>query len=208
MPRAGGDHRGAAFAPVHLKQPSDLRCQAARRAARGGNVPARAWLAHLQPQDGDTPSARQATRCGMRWTSPRGGDEGSHRYSPIPSITQRVTPRLRTSRPIASSAFSRRSRGASSARSSSPSTPVPTPRRRLPAFTQLPRMPLVAAHAPGPPARSACQSPGPAAPRPPGNQRRTSCVSLPSETSLHPGCRITDTPLALLWVPAPRHSAA
>src|SRR5262249_36508160 len=26
----------------------------------------------------------------------------------------------------------------------------------------------------------ACPSPGPAAPRPPGNQRRTSCVSLPS----------------------------
>ena len=54
MPRDGGDHRGAACAPCTSNSP-DLRCQAARRAARGGNVPARAWLAHLQSQDGDTP---------------------------------------------------------------------------------------------------------------------------------------------------------
>jgi hypothetical protein len=52
--------------------------------------------------------------------------------------TQRSTLRLRTSRSIASSAFSLRNR-ASSARSSSLSAPLPSPRRRLSAFTQLPR---------------------------------------------------------------------
>jgi len=36
---------------------------------------------------------------------------------------------------------------------------------------------------PGPPARSACPSPGPAAPRPPGSPDRTSCASLPSPFS-------------------------
>src|SRR5690348_8673280 len=71
---------------------------------------------------------------------PLGGDEGSHRYLPIASLTQRATLRLSTSRSIASSAFSLRSR-ASSARSSSLSTPLPSPRRRLSAFTQLPRVP-------------------------------------------------------------------
>jgi len=56
---------------------------------------------------------------------PLGGDQGSHRYRPIASLTQRATERLRTSRSIASSAFSFRSR-ASSARSSSPSAPSPS----------------------------------------------------------------------------------
>src|SRR6516225_9552748 len=71
---------------------------------------------------------------------PLGGDEGSHRYLPIASFTQRATLRLSTSRSIASSAFSLRSR-ASSARSSSSSAPVPSPRRRLSALTQLPKVP-------------------------------------------------------------------
>src|SRR5215469_5931712 len=71
---------------------------------------------------------------------PLSGDEGSHRYLPIASFTQRATLRLRTSRSIASSAFSLRNR-ASSARSSSSSTPLPAPRRRLSALTQFPSVP-------------------------------------------------------------------
>src|SRR5689334_21723527 len=71
---------------------------------------------------------------------PLGGDERGHRYRPIASLTQRATLRLSTSRSIASSAFSLRNR-ASSARSSSLSAPPPSPRRRLSAFTQLPRVP-------------------------------------------------------------------
>ena len=39
---------------------------------------------------------------------PLGGDEAGHGYRPIASLTQRATERLRTSRSIASSAFSRR----------------------------------------------------------------------------------------------------
>src|SRR5690348_5821445 len=73
---------------------------------------------------------------------PLSGDQGGHRYRPIASFTQRATERLRTSRSIASSAFSLRSR-ASSARSSSSSTPLPSPRRRLSAFTQLPKVPAL-----------------------------------------------------------------
>src|SRR5205814_9304848 len=73
---------------------------------------------------------------------PLGGDQGSHRYRPIASLTQRATERLSTSRSIASSAFSRRSR-ASSARSSSSSVPDPSPRRRLSALTQLPTVPAL-----------------------------------------------------------------
>src|SRR5690242_4711286 len=73
---------------------------------------------------------------------PLGGDQGGHRYRPIASLTQRATLRLRTSRSIASSAFSRRSR-ASSTRSSSSRPPLPSPRRRLSAFTQLPRVPAL-----------------------------------------------------------------
>ena len=60
---------------------------------------------------------------------PLGGDQRGHRYRPIASLTQRATLRLSTSRSIASSAFSRRSR-ASSARSSSLSAPSASPRRR------------------------------------------------------------------------------
>ena len=69
-------------------------------------------------------------------------DHGGHRYRPIASFTHRATLRLSTSRSIASSAFSRRSR-ASSACSSSLSAPLPAPRRRLSAFTQLPKMPAL-----------------------------------------------------------------
>src|SRR5205814_8758714 len=69
-------------------------------------------------------------------------DQCGHRYRPIASFTQRATLRLSTSRSIASSAFSRRSR-ASSARSSSLSAPVPSPRRRASAFTQLPKVPAL-----------------------------------------------------------------
>src|SRR6266851_3291488 len=71
---------------------------------------------------------------------PLGGDKGGHRYRPIASLTQRATERLSTSRSIASSAFSLRSR-ASSARSSSLSAPVPSPRRRLSVVTQFPSVP-------------------------------------------------------------------
>ena len=74
-------------------------------------------------------------------TGPLGSDERGHGYLlPIASETQRAKLRLRTSHLIASSAFSLRSR-ASSARSSSPRTPFPSPRRRRSAFTQLPRVP-------------------------------------------------------------------
>src|SRR5262249_61090168 len=41
---------------------------------------------------------------------PLGGDERGHRYRPIASLTQRATLRLSTSRSIATSAFSFRSR--------------------------------------------------------------------------------------------------
>src|SRR6478752_1682952 len=71
---------------------------------------------------------------------PLGGDQGGHRYRPIASLTQRATLRLRTSRSIASSAFSLRSR-TSSARSSSLSAPSASPRRRRSALTQLPSVP-------------------------------------------------------------------
>ena len=63
--------------------------------------------------------------------SPLGGDEGGHRYRPIASLTQRATERLSTSRCIASSAFSFRSR-TSSARSYSLNARSPSPRRRGP----------------------------------------------------------------------------
>src|SRR5205823_5008929 len=65
-----------------------------------------------------------------------------YRYRPIASFTQRATLRLSTSRSIASSAFSLRSR-ASSARSPSSSAPLPSPRRRASAFTQLPSVPAL-----------------------------------------------------------------
>src|SRR5262249_20240775 len=71
---------------------------------------------------------------------PLGGDERGHRYRRIASLPQRATLRLSTSRSIASSAFSLRSR-ASSCRSVSLSAPSPSPRRRSSAFTQLPRVP-------------------------------------------------------------------
>ena len=71
---------------------------------------------------------------------------------------------LGTSRSIASSAFSRRSR-ASSARSSSDSPPFPSLRRRLSAFTQFPKVPSLM-----PRSLATCaggRSPGPAGPRRP-----------------------------------------
>jgi putative transposase len=58
----------------------------------------------------------------------------------IYALTHRATLRLSTSRSIASSAFSFRSR-ASSGRPSSSSAPLPSPRRRLSALTQFPSVP-------------------------------------------------------------------
>src|SRR5207248_39836 len=131
-----GDPRRPVGAPVGLEQPPDLSCQ--RLFAR---CPRREL--GVIPLAGPGPGYSQgpAGHC-MRdvMLVPLGGDQGGHRYRPIASLTQRATERLRTSRSIASSAFSLRSR-ASSARSSSDSAPLPSPRCRLSAFTQLPRVP-------------------------------------------------------------------
>ena len=63
--------------------------------------------------------------------------------TPVASLTHRTTDRLRTSRSIASSAFSRRSR-ASSARSSSDSCPAAaSPRASRSCFTQFASVPVV-----------------------------------------------------------------
>src|SRR6266704_4941040 len=72
---------------------------------------------------------------------PLGRDEAGHRHRPpIASWTQRATERLSTSRCIVSSAFSFRSRS-SSARSSSLSAPLPSPRARRSLAHQLPSVP-------------------------------------------------------------------
>src|SRR5512142_887840 len=163
---------------MRLKQPPDLGFQPlpARPPRRFIPVPplVKPRLGHAQRL------ARHRLRDAV--ICPLSCDEPGHGYLlPIASLTQRATLRLRTSRSIASSAFSFRSR-TSSARSSSPSAPSASPRRRRSALTQLPKVPSLTP-GPGPPARSACPSPGPAAPRPPGSPYRTSCASLPSENS-------------------------
>src|SRR5215471_115416 len=138
--QVGGDPRRSGVALMGVEQPLDFGGQARpplrprrQRPSPGMTAPfVEPGLRHPQrPAGHAVPDAAPV---------PLGGDEGSHRYLPIASFTQRATLRLSTSRSIASSAFSRRSR-ASSARSSSPSAPFPSPRRRLSAFTQLPRVP-------------------------------------------------------------------
>ncbi|TDC36987.1 SidA/IucD/PvdA family monooxygenase [Micromonospora sp. KC213] len=73
---------------------------------------------------------------------PLGTDEGCHGYF-IASFTHRTTERLRTSRSIASSAFSRRSRS-KSARSDSDTPPLDGSRRSMSLFTQFARVPSLA----------------------------------------------------------------
>src|SRR5262249_15438345 len=131
-----GDPRRAVLALVGLKQAGHLGFEPLAALSPRGKLPATPFIEPglRHPQRPARSRVRDAV--GL----PLGGDQGGHRYRPIASLTQRATLRLRTSRSIASSAFSRRSR-ASSARSSSSSAPVPSPRRRLSAFTQLPKVP-------------------------------------------------------------------
>src|SRR4029077_19827377 len=134
--QVGGDPRGPVRAPVGGEQPPDLgrQCLPARGSRRE-----RAVFPFVEPGPGH---AQRPAGCRVRdlVPVPLGGDQGGHRYRPIASLTQRATLRLSTSRSIASSAFSFRSR-ASSARSSSLSSPFPSPRRRFSAFTQFPSVP-------------------------------------------------------------------
>src|SRR5512142_3233029 len=122
---------------MRLKQPPDLGFQPlpARPPRRFIPVPplVKPRLGHAQRL------ARHRLRDAV--ICPLSCDEPGHGYLlPIASLTQRATLRLRTSRSIASSAFSFRSR-TSSARSSSLSAPSASPRRRRSALTQLPKVP-------------------------------------------------------------------
>ena len=61
LAQVGSDPRRPVGALVSPEQAPDLGCNAARRAARGVSVP----FFHLQDQDRDTPSARQAVARGI-----------------------------------------------------------------------------------------------------------------------------------------------
>jgi very-short-patch-repair endonuclease len=122
-PAAPGETRRRRFEPVPALRPG----------------PRRAGFPLGEPGPGH-PQRPARHRSGNAVLLPLGGDERGHRYRPIASLTQRATLRLSTSRSIASSAFSLRSR-ASSSRSLSLSAPSPSPRRRLSAFTQFPSVP-------------------------------------------------------------------
>src|SRR5690242_4069185 len=118
------------------EQPGDLGFEPVP-ALRPRPWPAAGLLVEPRPGHPQRPAGHRARDAvGL----PLGGDERGHRYRPIASLTQRATLRLSTSRSIASSAFSLRSR-ASSSRSLSLSAPLPSPRRRLSAFTQFPSVP-------------------------------------------------------------------
>src|SRR5690349_6468146 len=136
LPQIRSDPRRPVGTPVRGEQPADLRGQ--RRPPRRPDRQ-HAILMLVKPGPGH-PQRPAGQRGRNTMLIPLGGDQRGHRYRPIASLTQRATERLSTSRSIASSAFSFRSR-ASSARSSSPSAPSASPRRRLSAFTQFPRVP-------------------------------------------------------------------
>src|SRR5580700_686349 len=133
--QVGSDPRRPVRAPVRGEQPPDLSRQGL---PAGGPRRERPVFVLAEPGPGHS-QCPAGHRMRNPVLVPLGGDQGGHRYRPIASLTQRATLRLRTSRSIASSAFSLRSR-ASSARSSSPSSD-PSPRRRRSAFTQFPRVP-------------------------------------------------------------------
>src|SRR6266566_5270033 len=132
-----GDPRRAVLALVRGKQPPDL-----------GFQPLPARCPRRQPPSGPPvepgpghPQRPAGCRVRDAVLLPLGDDKAGHGYRPTASCTQRATERLSTSHLMASSAFSLRSR-ASSARSSSLSTPSPPWRlRRRSAFTQLPSVP-------------------------------------------------------------------
>src|SRR6185369_15005521 len=134
--QVGGDPRGAVAATVRGEQPRDLSRELGAPRPPPGGVPGATLV---EPCRADT---QRPARGGMRnlVLGPLDGDEPGHRYRPIASLTQRATDRLRTSRCIRSSTFSRRSRS-SSTRSLSLNAALPSSRLRRSRAHQLPSVP-------------------------------------------------------------------